>query len=523
MVVTIFAIIVTRWIVSGTPLFESFERRRNYWIAATVITFGVPNFWLAMLLLAGLGMYAARKDKNPIGVFLFLLLAVPPVTREIEKLGPINSLFALTPMRTLAIAILVPMAYRLIMAPRERIGDNKVSPRVTDIAAVLMFVYIMLLYVPYESITSLMRRAAMMTVDFLLPYFVISRHCRDRATVKDSLGTMLTVGLLIGIVAIFEHFKGWLLWDSIAGFWGADTNAMSIYLVRDGALRAAATAGHQLALGHFLVVCMGLLGIFRPRLTAWRHLIAVGILMLALFSTVSRGPWIGAAAVLLLAGFFTNNVRRYYAILFGVGSLAIVGLLLSPFADKFINLLPFVGTVEQENISYRKEILDTTLLLVRQRPLFGSVMIQDQLEHLRQGQGIIDLVNVYAEFALTYGLIGLGLLVLFLGSALLAALRTCLRVRKADRDLFLMAGNAGVALFGSMVLLAGLSNWLSVPVIYTSLVALLVVTARLGLQVPRPRARRAHTGLSPSAIEPAAPQVHSASGLGGLSADRAAG
>lgn len=482
-VVISFAVFVTRWAVAGTSIARPFERRYKFYLIAVVLSFAIPNYWLAMLALGVLAVVAARKDGNPVAIFLLLMLAFPHIEREVTKLGPINSLFVLSPIRVLVLSLFLPIAIRMMFKPR--LGDRFAGAyRFGDVMAFLLYGYILVMYVPYENVTSLMRRGAHMFTDFLLPYFVISRFCRDRETVRDSAGALLVGGMIMGVAATFEHFKGWLLWDTLPNFWGAN-QSLSIFLVRDGFLRAAGTAGHQLVLGHFLVVCMGLLGIFRPYMNFNRHLVALLMLAIGLYATVSRGPWLGAAMVALLAGLFTDNVRGYYLKLFGIGSVVIVAILLSPAAPKLMNLLPFVGKVETENVEYRKAIFDTALLLVAQRPLFGSVMIVEQLEHLRQGQGIIDLVNVYAEYAISYGLVGLGIFVLFLCSGIFCALTIGIRTRKRDRDLYVLAGNLGAALFGSMVLLAGLSNYLSVPMVFTTLVALLVALRRGHELAPR--------------------------------------
>ena len=43
--------LVMRWLLKGTELYESFERRRTVWLAATLISFGIPSFYLAMVML----------------------------------------------------------------------------------------------------------------------------------------------------------------------------------------------------------------------------------------------------------------------------------------------------------------------------------------------------------------------------------------------------------------------------------------------------------------------------------------
>jgi O-antigen ligase len=201
-----------------------------------------------------------------------------------------------------------------------------------------------------------------------------------------------------------------------------------------------------------------------------------------MYSTVSRSPWLAAALVVLLMGLFTGRAFRFYALVATTAVIGTAAVLSSPWADKFINLLPFIGKTDAENIDYREQILETAIIMVQQKPLFGDVHVLEHLEHLRQGQGIIDLVNVYAEMAMTFGLIGLGLFLTFLLSALGQGLALCWRSRKKDREMFLMTGAASLALMGSMLLLVAISNYLSVPLVYTALAATLVVMVRLGKQ-----------------------------------------
>jgi hypothetical protein len=478
------SLLMVRWLLKGTTLYESFERRRNYWVIALIISFAVTNFYVAMVLLGAVFFWAAKKDPRPVSIYLMFLLAVPPAYREIEGFGPINQLFSLNAMRLLSLTVLLPLALQMIFRPDPKTKARNLSPWFTDVVVGLLALFILACHTPYETETQLMRRAFHLTVDMLLPYFVISRHVRDRAAVKDALGALFVCGLIVAPIAIFEHFKGWLLYETVYLNW--QEVGFSIFLMRDTSLRAMVTSGHALVLGHFMVVCIGLLGIFRFELKGLRLVVVWGLLLLALYSTVSRGPWVGAVIVILAMGLFTGKVLRFYGLASLSAALGITALLFSPWRDKVISYMPFIGSVDSSNVDYRQMLADTTWRLVQQRPWFGSVKTLLDMEHLRQGQGIIDLVNVYADYALHYGLIGAGLFVLFLSSGLLYGLLISLRSRKKDREMFFMAGNTAVALFGSMVLLVGVSDFQSIPRVYTALVALLVVMARLH---HRPRSR----------------------------------
>ena len=489
LVLTVASLLLTRWLLKGTTLYEAFERRRNYWLMALVITFGVGNFFVAMALLGALFFWAAKKDPMPIGIYMMFLLAVPPAAQSIDGFGNINQLFALNSLRMLSLAVLLPLAIRLMIktkATKERIN---LSPWFTDAVVLVLVVYILGCHTPFETPTQLMRRGFHLLVDILLPYFVISRYLRDRASVKDALGSLLVSALILAPIGIFEHFKLWLLYETVHQRW--EEMAFSIFLMRDTELRAMVASGHSLVFGHFLAVCFGLFGIYRREFTRWRQVFVWVVLILALYSTVSRGPWLAAALVVVAMGLFTAKVLKFYA-LTGATVLVVTGaLILSPWGDKVISFLPFIGTVDSDNVDYRRLLLDTAWTLIQQRPFFGSVNTLQDMENLRQGQGIIDIVNVYVDYAVHYGLIRATLFVLFIASGLSYGLLTSLRTRKNDREMFFLAGNAAVALLGSAFLLVGISDYLSVPRIYTALVAILVVLARLGHQ-PRSRMSAIH-------------------------------
>ena len=72
--------------------------------------------------------------------------------------------------------------------------------------------------------------------------------------------------------------------------------------------------------------------------------------------------------------------------------------------------------------------------LIKQNPFFGDAFVYLQMEQLRQGQGIIDIVNGYLYTALFNGLVGLGLIVSVLLVALGRAAVATKRVRVIDAD-----------------------------------------------------------------------------------------
>ena len=98
---------------------DDFVKRRNVWFALTAAAFLMPNFWLFVIVAVPLLAYAAAKDSNPAALYLFLLLALPPLTRTMSIPGVINELLTVDHLRLLALVILAPEGIRLLNTRRS--------------------------------------------------------------------------------------------------------------------------------------------------------------------------------------------------------------------------------------------------------------------------------------------------------------------------------------------------------------------------------------------------------------------
>ncbi len=56
-----------------------FARRRNVWLALTAASFITPSFWLYTLFVIPLVAWCARKDPNPLALYVVAITAVPPL------------------------------------------------------------------------------------------------------------------------------------------------------------------------------------------------------------------------------------------------------------------------------------------------------------------------------------------------------------------------------------------------------------------------------------------------------------
>jgi hypothetical protein len=124
-----------------------------------------------------------------------------------------------------------------------------------------------------------------------------------------------------------------------------------------------------------------------------------------------------------------------------------VAVLMSPAGDKVIDNMPFIGTMESENVVYRQQLAEATWRLMKQNPLFGDPFVFLQMEDLKNGQGIVDLVNAYAAIVLFHGLIGLVAYVGFQAVALFRGLAATRSVRESDPDMAFL----GASLLACMI------------------------------------------------------------------------
>jgi hypothetical protein len=450
--------------------------RRGLWFALTACAFALGNFWMFGLLALGLLLWARGRDENAPALFLALLFVVPPVQLDIPGFGLMNFFFSLSFPRLLSLVLLLPLFVRLVARPRPPAGG---WVRVADLLF-LGHVCVQLALLERESsVTSALRSVFYLFVDLCLPYYVFSRAFDSVRKIHDAAAALVVAGVMLAAIAVFEASRHWLLYSSLATVWGSTDQL--IYLGRSGVLRAMASTGHAIALGYVLAICLLLYLPMHSRLPrGWR----AGVLLLlgaGLFAPLSRGPWIGAACGLLLYLLLGPRPLRNVALL-GAGGITAVGVLaLLPFGAFVLDLVPFVGTVEMGNLTYRQRLMEAASELIWRNPVLGSSDYTQRLAEmgLTQGQGIVDIVNTYLQVALRSGFTGLVLFAGFLLATLLCGLAGRSAARQArqrsDADLGRSLAAAQLAV---IVTIGSVSSILVIPWMYWCLAGLLVGYAR---------------------------------------------
>jgi len=300
------------------------------------------------------------------------------------------------------------------------------------------------------------------------------------------LGFVLAA-LLLALIGLVEFARHWLLYNALIG--ALDMHwEMSGYLDRGGSLRASATTGQAIALGYVISVAIGfylfLCESIRSRLQQ-----CLGALLLAggLFASLSRGPWIGAAVMITVFIATGRKAVKRLMLLAIAGVLALPLLTIVPGGQKILDLLPFIGTVDAENITYRQRLIDNSVIVIQRNPWLGSLNYRNapEMQSMIQGEGIIDIVNTYIGVALDIGLIGLTLFVVFFATVLLG-IRTAMRSIPDKDDEARRLGRALLAaLAGILVTIFTVSSITVIPVVYWSVAGLGVAYAQMVRRLQR--------------------------------------
>lgn len=415
-VVLIFALVVfylSRPLLLGFMTNQDFDRRRNIWLCLTVTAFCAPSFWIYCLVAIPVLIKASRNDSNPLALYVLLLHVIPPYSFEIPSVL-VNRLFSISNYRLLALFVLIPIYLDLRKSNHKHLYK---SFRIFDFSILLFLLLQVVHLAPYEQVTNTFRRVFLFLLDDALLFYVVSRVSRSREKSKEVIASFCLSCAIMAPAAIFESSKVWLLYVGIGDEWGTQSLS-STYLFRGSDLRAQVSTGHSLGLG--LVIAAGLalwpiLGANQRYRSVWFF---GGLAMFgALLASFARGPVL--ALVVAYFVFFLlipRGLNRLFRSLI-LGIPVLIAAIALRGGQAVFDALPFFGKTDNFNVDYRIELARTAWALIVANPLFGDPFFITKMEHLRQGEGIIDLVNVYAAIALLYGIVGLILYILPLASA----------------------------------------------------------------------------------------------------------
>jgi len=457
---------------------EDFKRRRNLWYAITVVAFLSHNFWIFMIVAGVLLALAAQGDSNKIALFFFLLFAVPPLPDQISGMGIINQFFTIDYVRLLTLLVLVPAFIPLMR--EENIGKLWQTPvdKLVIASLVLQFVLVFMA----SSFTNTLRVGIFYSfIDVFLPYYLASRLIGNMDRFREVLMAFVIGAMVLALVGIFEYFKNWLLYKSLEDIFGIRLLTQS-FVVRGENVRAMGSTTHPIVMGYIITIAIGLFLFLKKSTTNTKFWLPALLLLLAgLYVPISRGPWIGFAGMVM--AFVVTGPSPGKALLkIGICSAIVIPLVMvSPFGGELIDRLPFIGRSDTESVVYRQRLLEIATSVILQNPFFGAsdYFYSAAMQDLKQGEGIIDIVNTYIGVALSRGLVGL---TLFVGSFFVATVgvfRAMRKVNEKNSEMYLLGRTLLSVMIAIQIIIFTASSISFIPVIYWSMTGLCVAYAAL--------------------------------------------
>lgn len=388
-----------------------------------------PHQMTAALMLPLIGTYGGNYVVFALGVMGLMVLAPAigragltfPAASAIELRRKLFMLcMPLMPLMVCTIAVggltyaqltydhLLGMGFVLaILLAGERLYEPKLIG--WDLLFLLMMVVQAAMDCRGNNVTYSIRACNQVILNLGLPYITISRaFARSRVPGDLMLSGVLGVCIL-ALIASFEAPRHWLLYDTMPQFIGADPDLSSGYVKqRGGLLRSRATfpesTGLSMLLGVQVVILVALRRHVGSRLAFFTLLAVLGA---GMFFTLARICYIVVVVGLIAC---MVHERKWVGLFKMALAIPLCGSALLMLSHVVPTLAASMGTGEDAagSVDYRSELLASGLDLVRDNWLTGLSMtdIYGHLEHLRQGEGIIDLVNQPLTIMMRGGIIG---------------------------------------------------------------------------------------------------------------------
>jgi hypothetical protein len=472
------------------------------WKAAWMVVIGtlfvscfswkVPLFFVAFAVWAMFApVFFGKGNDGRLPAYVLLACVSPQFSLDLENIGGLRQVLHLDAFRIVEILILVPAAVALA-ARRER-PPYPGWLMASDLATGVYTIYWIARLYGQLSGTAMGREGLQVVLDTVLPYYVLSRGCVQPELRRRVLSVLMFGAAYESLVAIAEGLSKHVLYAQLQYLYGVRWNVIGA-LTRGDWVRAQAAFSGPLVMAMLALFAIGVWFALRPAGKSRAYAMVALVLVGGLLATISRGPLL-ALGVLIggLACLRFLSTRRFlllsaamvvaaaFAWNAGLGDTAVEAINSNTGADQQADF----------TVIYRQELLKASVALIRQSPWFGVPNYLDQMADLKQGDGIVDLVNTFLIVTLNVGLVGL---LLFLLPFLIVLLRLAAPVPEGHGALrrerlvwmaLILAVMAGVFTVSPVSIIRSLLVWT-------------VAIALAGLQEGLPSRRRARLAVAPA-------------------------
>ncbi len=398
------------------------DRSRNMmphviaWGLLVPVIFLTRSYPLIMGILVLLKLFYLKNDlRRNIAMFLSLMVVMP--YSFIFQVVPGINLLEVSIVQMMSLVFFLPLVPRIITDEERGLHHFDVlAMAVIGILIVGCFretsVYEFTWFQAFRDMLEVLLVVA-------VPYFVISRGIHDFQAMDDALAGLLMGGLTMAIFSVFEELMMWRPYVEIGTMIGTMSPLESMYEMRGGFLRISATLTGPITYSFYLTIIMGALMYFL-RSHGVRAVYRWGgavFLLGVIFMTGSRAGLLGGLLFMALYAVHSMHPVARRLLIIPLILVAVAGTLFSEAKVKphhggdDLNKVDQYGTFE-----YRKKLFFTALQVIPDHLLFGNRKFREdpRMEKMRQGQGIIDMVNGFVHLTIEYGLIVLIALLLLL-------------------------------------------------------------------------------------------------------------
>lgn len=373
----------------------------------------VPLFFVTFSLWAAFApRFFGKGIEGRLPAYVLLACVGPQFSMELENVGGLRDVMRLDIFRLVEIFILVPAAVGLV-ARRER-PPYPGWLAASDLATCAYTAYWISHLFGHLTTSAMSREGLQVILDTVLPYYVLSRGCVQPELRRRVLSVLMFGAAYEAMVALVEGLSHHVLYGQLQYLYGVRWNILGA-LTRGDWLRAQASLPGPLVLAMLLLFAIGVWFALRPPEKS-RSYTVVGLVMLGgLLATISRGPILALA--ILAAGLVCLRFvsSRRFLVLTGVFIVAAAVAWSFGLGDSLVEAINNSSGADKQadfNVIYRQELLKTSVALIQQSPWFGVPNYLDQMSSLKQGDGIVDLVNTYLVVTLNVGMVGLALFIL---------------------------------------------------------------------------------------------------------------
>ncbi len=386
-------------------------------IAGTLVvscfSWRVPLFFLVF---SAWTMYVPRlfgkSSEGRLPAYALIACISPQFSFELENIGPLKDVLGLSPLRILEMFILLPEALRLLTR-RER-PQTPSWLRLCDLATLGYFIYWTLRLYGNAPVSTVAREMVQGALDTVLPYYVLSRACVPHQMRRRVMSMVLFGAVYQGFVGLAESLSRHFLYAQLQYLYDARWG-LAEGLTRGSLIRAQAAFGGPLILAVLLLFGIGLWFALKPTIKSRPYAVVGGVLFAGLLATLSRGPILAMLVLVIGVALLRFVTARKFLLLSLVIAIALTVSWNLGLGDSVVALISSVSGDDKTadfNVTYRQQLLTMSLALIQQAPWWGVPNYIQQMESLRQGEGIIDLVNTYLVVTLNVGVFGLALFLL---------------------------------------------------------------------------------------------------------------